>query len=176
MGGDDDIQRQQEHQPAEQLGKAIHRPARLPYQEEPDGDRRRERGAGRCGETEHRLEAESGARDVADIEGESPKAYQNRQSGSKAWQHSIGNRLGRDPRGDDDPPNGELGRQIEQHRDQNRKAKTRPEGRREHNGLGEEAGANCRRCHKEGGAEQDAKRRAGLIASGNDGHEDRAQR
>src|SRR5690606_7887750 len=127
---------------AEQLGEAVHGAAGLAHEEDRDRD---DAAGGRTEarvDIEQRVRAESGARDVADVEREAAERDEYGERVAETGEHQVRDVL-RPSFGDgDDAPDVELCGDVEQDGDENREAEAGAEPRREDGRLGEETGAH----------------------------------
>lgn len=114
MRGDGHIRGEHDHHGAHRLREAVHGAARLAREEEPDRDHRARGGAGLHGDSQHRLEAETGARHVADVEGQAADRNQHGEGVPEPRQHPVGDHLGGGAGRDQDAPDGELGAEVDE--------------------------------------------------------------
>jgi len=144
-----------DHHGAHALREAVHRSTRVLGEKQRDGQRGAHTGADLDVHAEQGVEAESGSCDVADVECEPAQSHQHREEVAQPREHPVGDSLSGRARRDQDAPDVELRREVNEHRHEDREREAGAELVGEDHGLREEAGPDGRRGHEERGAKED---------------------
>jgi len=148
-GDDGYVEHQKNHDGTEKHDDAVQGHAGFLGQEDQDGDHGRNRTADFGIHTEHGIDAESGAGDIADVKDHASDEYEDRQEPAHSRQHPVAKLLSAHPGDTDDAPDVQLYRDVDEDRDDDGECEGSADLYREFGGLGNEARADGAGGHEE---------------------------
>jgi hypothetical protein len=148
------VEGEDDHDEPGQLGELVHRPAGFLHHEDGDGDAGADGRADNRIDAEEDIEAQAGAADVADVEGQAAHDDEQGDEIPQAGQHLIGDILAAQAGHADDAPDIQLRPDVKEHAQEDDEAEARPQLARENRRLGQEARADGTGRHQERGAHE----------------------
>lgn len=153
-----------QHHQAEELHQTVHHLLGVAQHEDGDDQYGGHQGADQGRNPEDHIDGQACAGDVADVEGDATEHDEGRDQVAHARQHAVGHVLATQVGDGDDPPDIQLGADVDQQGDDDGEGEAGQVLLGEQGGLGQEGGADGRGRHDEDGTAKDIPLVAGCIA------------